>query len=66
MCIKILSGIRSSPNPRSEMAAEGTSIPDLQTAWVRSMMTDAKIQALVDRGLLWPKVEVEWKAAVGE
>jgi hypothetical protein len=29
-------------------------------------MTEAKIQALVDRGLLRPKAEVEWKAAVGE
>jgi hypothetical protein len=25
-----------------------------------------KIQALVDRGLLQPKVELEWKAAAGE
>jgi hypothetical protein len=29
-------------------------------------MTEAKIQALVDRGLLRPKAEVEWKAAAGE
>jgi hypothetical protein len=29
-------------------------------------MTEAKIQALVDRGLLWPKAEVEWRAAAGE
>jgi hypothetical protein len=29
-------------------------------------MTKAKIQALVDRGLLRPKAEVEWNAAVGE
>jgi hypothetical protein len=29
-------------------------------------MTEAKIQALVDRGLLRLKAEVEWKAAVGE
>jgi hypothetical protein len=29
-------------------------------------MTEDKIQALVDRGLLRPKVEVEWKAVVGE
>jgi hypothetical protein len=27
---------------------------------------EAKIQSLVDRGLLRPKAEVEWKAAVGE
>jgi hypothetical protein len=30
------------------------------------MMTKAKIQALVARGLLRPKEEVEWRAAAGE
>jgi hypothetical protein len=30
------------------------------------MMTEAKIQALVDHGMLRPKADVEWKAAVGE
>jgi hypothetical protein len=29
-------------------------------------MTEAKIQALVDRWLLWPKTGVEWRAAAGE
>jgi hypothetical protein len=29
-------------------------------------MTEAKIQAPVDRGLLQPKAEVEWRAAAGE
>jgi hypothetical protein len=29
-------------------------------------MTEAKIQALVDRGLLRPKAEVEWRAAARE
>jgi hypothetical protein len=48
------------------MAAETASIPDLQTSWVRSMMTEAKIQDLVDHGLLRPKAEVEWRAAAGE
>jgi hypothetical protein len=48
------------------MAAEAASIVDPQTAWVRSTMTEAKIQALVDRGLLRPKAEVEWKVAAGE
>jgi hypothetical protein len=48
------------------MAAEASSILDPQTAWLRSTMTEAKIQALVDRGLLRPKAEVEWRAAVGE
>jgi hypothetical protein len=48
------------------MAAEAPLIPDLHTVWVPSMMKEAKIQSLVDRGLLRPKAEVEWKAAVGE
>jgi hypothetical protein len=48
------------------MVAEGASIPNPQTAWVRSTMTVAKIQALVDRGLLRLKAEVEWRAAARE
>jgi hypothetical protein len=48
------------------MAAEVAPIPDPRTVWVRSTMTEVKIQALVECGLLMPKVEVEWKAAVGE
>jgi hypothetical protein len=48
------------------MAAETACIPDPQAAWVRSTMTEAKIQALVDRGPLRPKTEVEWRAAAGE
>jgi hypothetical protein len=48
------------------MAVEAASIPEPHTAWVRSTMMEAKIQALVDRGLLRPKAEVEWKAAAGE
>jgi hypothetical protein len=35
-------------------------------AWVRSTMTETKIQALVTRGLLRPKEEVEWRVAAGE
>jgi hypothetical protein len=48
------------------MAAEAACIPDTRTAWVRSMMTEAKIQALVERGVLRSKAEVEWRAAAGE
>jgi hypothetical protein len=48
------------------MAAEAASIPDPCAVWVRSTMTEAKIQALVDSEFLRPKVEVEWKTAVGE
>jgi hypothetical protein len=66
MRIKTLCHIRSTVNPSSEMAAEAACIPDPQAAWVRSTMTEAKIQALVDRGLLRSKTEVEWRAAAGE
>jgi hypothetical protein len=43
MCVKTLYNIRSSTNPSSEMAVEAASIPDPQTAWVWSTMTEAKI-----------------------
>jgi hypothetical protein len=48
------------------MEVEGASIPDPQSVWVQSTMTEAKIQALVDHGLLRTKVEVEWRAAARE
>jgi hypothetical protein len=48
------------------MAAEAACILDPQAAWVRSTMTEAKIQALVDRRLIRLKTEVEWRAAAGE
>jgi hypothetical protein len=48
------------------MAVEAAWIPDPRAAWVRSMMTEAMIQALVDRGLLRSKAEVEWRAVTGE
>jgi hypothetical protein len=48
------------------MAAAAAPIPDPRDVWVRSTMTEVKIQALVDRGVLRPKAEVEWKAVVGE
>jgi hypothetical protein len=48
------------------MAAEAAPIPDPRTVWVRSMMTEAKIHSFVDRSLLRPKEEEEWKAAVPE
>jgi hypothetical protein len=66
MRVKSLFHIRSNSNPSSEIAAEVACIPDPQEAWVRSTMTEAKIQALVDRGLLQSKTEVEWRAAAGE
>jgi hypothetical protein len=34
------------------MATEATSIRNPQAAWVRSTMTEAKIQALVNHGLI--------------
>jgi hypothetical protein len=66
MHVKSLCHIRSSLNLSSEMAVEAACIPDPQAAWVRSTMTEAKIQALVDRGLLRTKTEVEWRAGAGE
>jgi hypothetical protein len=66
MHVKTLCYIRSNINPSGEIAAEGASIPDPQTTWVRSTMTKVKIQVLVDRGLLRPKADVEWRAAAGE
>jgi hypothetical protein len=64
MCVKTLCTFRSK-KPSDEMAAAAT-IPDPQEAWVRSTMTETKIQALVTRGLLWPNEEVEWRAVAGE
>jgi hypothetical protein len=43
MRVKSLCHIRSSANPSSEMVAEMACIPEPQAAWVRSMMTEAKI-----------------------
>jgi hypothetical protein len=48
------------------MAAEEACIPNPRAAWVRSTMTEAKIHALVDRGLLRLKAEVEWRVGAGE
>jgi hypothetical protein len=66
MRVKSLCHIRSTTNPNHEMAAETACTPNPQAAWVRSTMTEARIQELVDRGLLRPKKEVEWRAASGE
>jgi hypothetical protein len=40
------------------MAAAACPIPDPRTVWELSTMTEMKIQALVDCGLLRPKAEV--------
>ena len=37
-----------------------------ETVWTPSEMTEERIQALVDCGLLRPKAEMEWKAPAGE
>jgi hypothetical protein len=66
MRLKTLCTIRSRESPSDKMVAEAASISDPQTAWVRSTLTEAKIQNLVTRGLLRPKEEVEWRAAAGE
>ena len=46
------------------MAELQISSPEL--VWTVSEITEERIQALVDRGLLRPKVELEWRTAVGE
>jgi hypothetical protein len=48
------------------MAAMASQVLTLETVWDPSEMTEEKIQALVDHGLLRPKAEVEWKAPTGE
>jgi hypothetical protein len=48
------------------MAAAAPQIPSSETVWDPLVMTEEKIQALVDRGLLRFKAEVEWKAPIGE
>jgi hypothetical protein len=48
------------------MATEAACIPDTHAPWVRSTITEAKIQALVSRGLFRSKTEVEWRGAAGE
>jgi hypothetical protein len=40
------------------MAVEVAPLPDPRIVWVRSTMMEAKIQGLVDHGLLHPKTEV--------
>jgi hypothetical protein len=66
MYIKTLVTFRSISISSREMAVAARPIPDPRTVWEPSTMTETKIQALVDRGLLRPKVEVEWKAPTGE
>jgi hypothetical protein len=48
------------------MAGRELPSPDPQEAWVWSTMSEAKIQALVDRELLRPKAEMEWRATAGK
>jgi hypothetical protein len=48
------------------MAVPAHEIPDPRTVWESSTMTEAKIQALVDRKLLRPKAEVKWKVPTCE
>jgi hypothetical protein len=48
------------------MAAEMACIPDPWAVWAQLTIVEAKIQVLVDRGLLRPKAKVEWRAAAGE
>jgi hypothetical protein len=58
MHIKTLVTFISRSIPSREMAAAACPIPDPRTVWELSTMTEMKIQALVDCGLLRPKAEV--------
>jgi hypothetical protein len=48
------------------MAATARQIPDPRTVREPLTVTVAKIQVLMDRGLLRSKAEMEWKAPMGE
>lgn len=41
-------------------------IPDLTTVWMKLVMTQERIQALVDRGLLGPQALLDWKPTAGQ
>jgi hypothetical protein len=66
MHIKTLVTFRSKSVHLEEMAVVSSQIPAPETIWDPSVMTEEKIQALVEHGLLRPKAEVEWKAPTGE
>jgi hypothetical protein len=48
------------------MMGAAPQISSPKTVWDPSVMTEEKIQSLVDRGLLRSKQEVEWKAPTSE
>jgi hypothetical protein len=66
MPVKTLVTFRSKYRDTVEMETASSQIPDLQMVWDPSEMTEEKIQALVNRGLLRPKAKVEWKVPTGE
>jgi hypothetical protein len=45
---------------------EKPAIPNPNTVWETSMVTEEQIQSLVDCGLLRPKTQVGWRPAAGE
>lgn len=65
MQTKTLATIRSHSQgiETKEMVAENALDPS--TYWMKLVMMKERIQALVDRGLLRPKMLLEWKAYVG-
>jgi hypothetical protein len=48
------------------MSSVAHKIPNPQTVWEPSTVSEVKILALVDCGLLRSKAEVEWKASTSE
>jgi hypothetical protein len=66
MRVKSLVTFRSKSIGFEEAKMEKPAILDPSTLWETSTVTEEQIQLLVDRGLLWPKSQFEWRPAAGE
>jgi hypothetical protein len=66
MRVKSLLTYRSKRIRFEEGKMEKPAIPDPSTVWETSTVIKEQIQSLVDRGLLRPKSQVEWRPAAGE
>jgi hypothetical protein len=66
MRVKSLVTFRSKRIRFEEGKMEKPTIPDPNTVWETSTVTEEQIQSLVDCGLLQPKSQVGWRPAAGE
>jgi hypothetical protein len=66
MRTKSLVTFRSKCTGFEEGKMEKPAIPNPSTVWETSIVTEEQIQSQVDRGLLRPKEQVEWRLAVGQ